>query len=79
MSNELRRRAAFWRNMEYSLDQMLDEVQARGGDKWFDREDANSTMALSTHLGGALCTVRKRYIEVLQSQIADWNMGQGED
>ena len=37
--SELRRRAAFWRNMEYSLDQMLEEVNSRMGDKWADVAD----------------------------------------
>ena len=70
--SELRRRAAFWRNMEYSLDQMLEEVNSRSGDKWFSDDDKHYSGKLTRHLGNALATVRARYIEVLSAQIADW-------
>ncbi|MBR2208102.1 MAG: hypothetical protein IJ859_04755 [Synergistaceae bacterium] len=73
MNNELRRRAAFWRNMEYSLDQMLEEVNSRGGDKWFDEIDGRFSKDLTQYLGGALKTVRQRYMYVLNAQIEEWN------
>ena len=72
MSNELRRRAAFWRNMEYSLDQMLEEVISRSGDKWFNDDDSTASKVLSLHLGNSLNAVRMRFSDVLQSQITEW-------
>ena len=74
MSSELRRRAAFWRNMEFSLDQMLEEVNSRSGDKWFNEIDSRFSKDLTQHLGNALATVRRRYMQVLNDQIEDWNM-----
>ena len=71
MSNELRRRAAFWRNMEFSLDQMLEEVKARSGDKWFDEIDGRFAKDLTQYLGSALKTVRQRYMYVLNAQIEE--------
>ena len=72
MNNELRRRAAFWRNMEYSLDQMLEEVISRSGDKWFNDDDSTASKVLSLHLGNSLNAVRMRFSDVLQSQITEW-------
>ena len=72
MNNELRRRAAFWRNMEYSLDQMLEEVISRSGDKWFNDDDSTASKVLSLHLGNSLNAVRMRYSDVLQCQITEW-------
>ena len=77
--SELRRRAAFWRNMEYSLDQMLEEVNSRMGDKWVEQGDEYFSGDLTKHLGNALNTVRKRYVQVLQSQIAEWREENNED
>ncbi len=74
MSDPLRRRASFWRNMEFSLDQMLEEVNSRSGDKWFNDEDKFFSEYLTQHLGNALKTVRTRYMQVLNDQIEDWNM-----
>ena len=36
---ELRRRAAFWRNLEYDLDHMADNVDSRMADKWCNDND----------------------------------------
>lgn len=76
---EVRRRAAFWRNMEYSLDQMLEEVNSRMSDKWVDDYDQHFADDLVKHLGNALNTVRKRYVQVLQSQIAVWSNENNDD
>ena len=73
MNNELRRRAAFWRNMEYSLDQMLEEVISRSGDKWFNDDDSTASKVLSLHLGNSLNAVRMRFSDVLRSQVAELN------
>ena len=72
MNSELRRRAAFWRNMEYSLDKILEEVISRSGDKWFNDGDSKISKVLSLHLGGALNAVRMRFSDVLQCQITEW-------
>jgi len=70
--SELRRRAAFWRNMEYSLDGMLEEVKSRSGDKWFNDNDKHYSEELTRKLGDALATVRTRYVQVLNDQIDEW-------
>ena len=72
MNNELRRRAAFWRNMEYSLDKLLEEVISRSGDKWFNDDDSTASKVVSLHLGNSLNAVRMRFSDVLQSQITEW-------
>ncbi|MBR1487195.1 MAG: hypothetical protein IJ597_08085 [Synergistaceae bacterium] len=66
--SEIRRRAAFWRNTEYSLDHMLEEVKARSGDKWFCDDDARPVSDVVKNLNDALITVRNRLIEVLSQQ-----------
>lgn len=71
--SELRRRAAFWRNMEYSLDQMLEEVNSRMGDKWADEIDKHFGNDLTIQLGEGLNIVRKRYCQVLEEQIKEWD------
>ena len=73
MNNELRRRAAFWRNMEYSLDKLLEEVISRSGDKWFNDDDSTASKVLSLHLGNSLNAVRMRFSDVLRSQVAELN------
>jgi len=77
--SELRRRAAFWRNMEYSLDGMLEEVKSRSGDKWFNDEDKHFSEELTRELGDALATVRTRYIQVLNDQISEWTTQQANE
>ena len=72
MNNELRRRAAFWRNMEYSLDKLLEEVISRSGDKWFNDDDSTASKVVSLHLGNSLNAIRMRFSDVLQSQITEW-------
>ena len=69
--SELRRRAAFWRNTEYSLDYMLEEVKARSGDKWFCDDEARPVSDVVKNLNDALITVRNRLIEVLSQQNAE--------
>ena len=76
--SELRRRAAFWRNMEYSLDGMLEEVNSRMGDKWVDDDDKRFSEELTRELGDALATVRARYIQVLNNQVCEWMTQQAE-
>ena len=66
---ELRRRAAFWRNLEYDLDHMADNVDSRMADKWCNDNDLKFMTAIKILLRSGLTNVRERYIEVLQEQI----------
>lgn len=67
--SELRRRAAFWRNLEYDLDHMADNVDSRMADKWCNENDLKFMTAIKILLRSGLANVRERYIEVLQEQI----------
>jgi len=70
--NLLRRRAAFWSNAEYVLDHTLDDVKARSADKWYNEDDAKQAETLKKLLGEALNVVRRRYSDVLNSQVSEW-------
>ena len=67
--SELRRRAAFWRNLEYDLDHMADSVDSRMADKWCNDNDLLYMTKVKVSLLDGLNKVRERYIEVLQEQI----------
>ena len=67
--SELRRRAAFWRNLEYDLDHLADNVDSRMADKWCNENDLKFMTAIKILLRSGLANVRERYIEVLQEQI----------
>ena len=67
--SELRRRAAFWRNLEHALDDMSDSVEARKGDKWCNDNDLLFMKKVNVSLREGLANVRIRYIDVLHEQI----------
>ena len=67
--SELRRRAAFWRNLEHVLDDMSDSVETRKGDKWCNDNDLQCMENVKVALHEALANVRIRYIDVLHEQI----------
>ena len=67
--SELRRRAAFWRNLEYGLDQLSDSIEARKADKWCNENDLKFMTAIKISLRSGLSNVRERYIEVLKEQV----------
>ena len=71
--SELRRRAAFWRNLEHVLDDMSDIVETRKGDKWCNDNDLKYMKNVNVALREGLANVRERYIEVLKEQIAEEN------
>ena len=71
--DELRRRAAFWRNLEFNLDTFTADIDAKSADKWVLPEDVNAIYECSVHFKNALAIVRKRYIEVLNAQVTEWN------
>lgn len=70
--NELRRRAAFWRNLEYALDQMVEDVQSKSSDRWVNKSDSEYFEKVKQYLSEALAATRERYMQVLQSQIDAW-------
>lgn len=70
--NELRRRAAFWRNLEYDLDQMSESVEAKSAERWANKSDTECLEEIKQYLLSALATSRTRYTEVLQAQINEW-------
>jgi len=78
MSDMLRRRAAFWRNMEYNLDHLVDDVRSQIGGKWACKADTDKFMELAKYLGEALCATRLRLSDVLLNQVDDWK-GQYDD
>ena len=69
--SELRRRAAFWRNLEHVLDDMSDSVEARKGDKCCDDNDLKYMKNVNVALREGLVNVCERYIEVLREQVAE--------
>ena len=69
--SELRRRAAFWRNLEYDLDKMAENIDARMGDKWCSTDDLREMDEVKNSLFDGLKKVRGRYIEVLKEQIEE--------
>ena len=69
--SELRRRAAFWRNLEYDLDKMAENIDARMGDKWCNGDDLQFMEEIKNFLFNGLKKVRGRYIEVLKEQIEE--------
>jgi len=69
--SELRRRAAFWRNLEYDLDKMTENIDARMGDKWCSVNDLHEMEEVNKFLFDGLKKVRARQIEVLKEQIEE--------
>ena len=68
MTNELRRRAGFWRNLEYNLDVLHEEIEARRAEKWLDEDDKDTLSCLSSVTQGILAVARARLAEVLMNQ-----------
>ena len=68
MSNELRRRAGFWRNLEYNLDVLHEEIEARRAEKWLDEDDKDKLSCLSSIMQGILAATRARLADVLTEQ-----------
>lgn len=71
MSNELRRRAAFWGNLSGGLDYLIKEITTPYGEKWPDDEDKKVLDGLVQDMKKALRIVRTRYIGVLMVQTAE--------
>ena len=69
--SELRRSAAFWRNLEYDLDRITENTNARKGDKWCSDDDLREMDEVKNSLFDGLKKVRGRYIEVLKEQIEE--------
>ena len=67
--SELRRRAAFWRNLEYELDHITENVESRKADKWCSADDLREMDEVKNSLFDGLKKVRGRYIEVLKEQM----------
>lgn len=68
MTNELRRRAGFWRNLEYNLDVLHEEIIARSAEKWLDDDDRDTLSCLSSITQGILAVARARLADVLMDQ-----------
>ncbi len=71
MSDDLRRRAAVWRDIEFNLDNMIYHIEARKADKWVDETDAQELSSISKLLQGAICFARARYRDVLNAQVME--------
>lgn len=71
MSEELRRRAAVWRDIEFNLDNMIYHIEARKADKWVDGTDAEELSSISNLLQDAICFARARYRDVLNAQVME--------
>lgn len=49
MSDELRRRAAEWRDIEFSLDKIAEHIKAKFGEKWPDDNDKETLKIISEY------------------------------
>ena len=67
MNNELRRRNAFWRNWEYQLDQLVEEIKARQAEKWCNESDIAGMQFINNKLQEALSGARTHFILALRS------------
>ena len=70
MSDELRRRSAVWRDIEFNLDHFSDAVEARKAEKWVDGTDKQELSSIVRLLRSALVFARARYRDVLNEQVA---------
>lgn len=74
MTNKNERRCmAFWRNTEYTLDHLLEELKSRKSDKWVTEEDALCISQLIINVKEALAYTRSRYSQVLFMASLSWN------
>lgn len=71
----LRRRASFWRNLEYSLDHLREDINAQCSEKWADENDFLDAHYITDTLMNALTRTRERYIEVLTAQVKEAKTG----
>ena len=71
MSDELRRRAAEWRDIEFNLDRIHEHVKAKLGEKWPDEEDIKTLNFLKDCLKNVLCNARMRLQDTLRQQIIE--------
>ena len=69
MSDELRRRAGFWRKLEYDLDVMTEDLTVRSAEKWVNKDDKESLFNCIHYLEEVLYTARSRYRDVLHEQV----------
>ncbi len=69
MSDDLRRRVAEWRDIEFNLDKINEYVKAKGGEKWPDDDDKTTLEVVSDCLDVLLRDVRIRYRDVINDQI----------
>ena len=67
--DELRRRAAEWRDIEFSLDKINEHIKAKFGEKWPDDNDKQTLKVVSDYLDILLQDVRIRYKNVIYDQI----------
>ena len=72
MNNDLRRREAFWRNLEYGLDQMCEDIKARTAEKWCSEDDISGMNRIEAKLREALHDARVFFILALQNLNEDW-------
>ena len=72
MSDELRRRAGFWRKLEYDLDIMVEDLTARSAEKWVNEDDKKSFNGCIDELKQALYDARSRYRDVLHEQVMEF-------
>ena len=71
MSDELRRRAAEWRDIEFNLDKIAEHIKAKFGEKWPDDNDKQTLKIISEYLNVILRDVRVRFSDVLRAQVVE--------
>ena len=72
MNNELRRRSAFWRNLEYQLDQLCEDIKARQAEKWCSETDIAGMKIIELQLRESLESARTHFILSLRALNDDW-------
>ena len=71
MSDELRRRAAEWRDIEFNLDKFDEHIKAKLGEKWIDEADTKVLKSFYDTLNFMLRDARIRLQDTLQKQISN--------
>ena len=72
MNNELRRRNAFWRKLEYDLDLLIEDIKARQAEHWCDENDLAGMKAIQFLLQEGLESARTHFILSLRSLNDEW-------
>ena len=72
MNNELRRRNAFWRKLEYDLDLLIEDIKARQADHWCNETDIAGMKNIELQLGKSLEIARTHFILSLRSLNDEW-------